>query len=136
MLVRKIWNAKAAAKIERGDRMADSLRNAPRDFEPVRVLAHQNRVIENLRTNVKMQAANFDSIGSEQRIENGIDRFFVDAKWRRLAAHAHRSALHFGSGIDADGDMRALAKTPTDVNNALSLARRLDVNLADSVRKN
>src|ERR1700723_2765038 len=115
--------------------MADFLRYAPRDFEAVRVLAHQNRVIQNLRADVKMQSANFDGIGSEQRIENGINRFFINAEWRGLAAHAHRAALHFGSRINTDGDMRALAKTPTDVNNALSLARRLDVNLADSVRK-
>src|SRR5271170_3745434 len=115
--------------------MADFLCDAARDFEAVRVLADQNRVIENLRADIEMQAANFYRIGCEQRIEYRVDRLFIHTEWRGLAAHAHGAALNFGGGIYADCDVGAFAEAAADADDTFGLARRFDVKLADAVRQ-
>ena len=136
MLVRKIRNAEAAAKIERRERTANSFDDTARDFEAVGILAHENRVIENLRADIKMHPANLDRVGSKQRIENRIDRLFIYSKSGGLAAHAHGAALDFGRRIHAYRNARAFAEAAADGDHTRRFARRFDVNLSDSAREN
>src|SRR6267143_4066252 len=61
-----------------------------------------------------------------------IQDLFIDAKWRRTAAHAHRSAFGFACRVDANGNLRAAAEPPANDSDALGFWKRLHVDLTDA----
>src|SRR5579859_2161593 len=105
LLVSKVGNPKSATKIHRLERRARSVCYAARNCQAVPVLADESIGVKNLRAGKEMNAPEVEGGIGENCVQNLIQTFFVDSKWRRTPAHAHRTALGFSRWIHTNCDI-------------------------------
>ena len=88
--------------------------NSHGDFNALTVLANQYGSIQDLGSGEKVNPPEFEVRIGDDPFNDGVDLLLVNAERRRLASHAHRTALRFLAGINTYCNSAKDAELTTD----------------------